>query len=488
VPARSSRQISFTTPVDLMEAESLLDSAGAPASATDDGTRTSLVSRPSALSVNQQAIDTDASLSAVEASLLQSSASLPGASEHRRSPPSARTKRPTAPAPAPAASSAEPAPAQQRQLRALPTLASIGGTESLAPPPAGAGAAAAPAPQRPVPSAATVPAHAKGIHSDEDDRDDEFAPGKLERERTSASSDLDDSERALRGDSMGSTAVLLPLHTAASAGKELPWWRKVFLTQQLTGISNTAPGQAERERYMDATLRELIVYALFLCVYCVIIFGMLTSLAFPFTNSMRAIYTQRDFADNRQFFDINTIKDVHDYLQGPFLAATYTTWPATPDQIFGDNLLLGVPALRQLRVRNNSCSVPSDFASLVPSCFAGYSPGDEQTTAFGPGNMYVVCVCVRVCPCVSKCVSLNRLHLCVVAASLLFHSPSLSLGTWPLHSIRFLTNAHGSGTRTPLAPILGTLPCGVAWRPMKAVAMSSPFFEQQTPHLPRCSR
>jgi hypothetical protein len=53
--------------------------------------------------------------------------------------------------------------------------------------------------------------------------------------------------------------------------------------------------------------------------------------------------------------------------------------------IFYQNKLLGVPRLRQIRVRANSCVVHEEFESLFPECYDSYSDSSsEDTKDFGP--------------------------------------------------------------------------------------------------------
>ena len=51
--------------------------------------------------------------------------------------------------------------------------------------------------------------------------------------------------------------------------------------------------------------------------------------------------------------------------------------------IFYENKLQGVPRLRQLRVRNDSCTVAPDFKSSIPWCFGHYSKKAEDHSTFG---------------------------------------------------------------------------------------------------------
>ncbi|KAG8523507.1 Polycystic kidney disease 2-like 1 protein [Galemys pyrenaicus] len=79
---------------------------------------------------------------------------------------------------------------------------------------------------------------------------------------------------------------------------------------------------------------------------------------------------------------------------GPLLNSLYwTKWynnqslgHGSHSFIYYENLLLGVPRLRQLRVRNDSCVVHEDFREDILSCYDVYSPDKEEQLPFGPLN------------------------------------------------------------------------------------------------------
>lgn len=54
--------------------------------------------------------------------------------------------------------------------------------------------------------------------------------------------------------------------------------------------------------------------------------------------------------------------------------------------IYYENLLLGVPRIRQLRVRNGSCSIPLDLRDEIKECYDVYSVSSEDRAPFGPRN------------------------------------------------------------------------------------------------------
>lgn len=54
--------------------------------------------------------------------------------------------------------------------------------------------------------------------------------------------------------------------------------------------------------------------------------------------------------------------------------------------IYYENLLLGVPRIRQLKVKNNSCKVYKDFQQEISECFDVYSVKKEDDSRFGMIN------------------------------------------------------------------------------------------------------
>lgn len=80
------------------------------------------------------------------------------------------------------------------------------------------------------------------------------------------------------------------------------------------------------------------------------------------------------------------------YAQGPFLDNLYwTKWynneslaaHSTQSYIYYENLLLGVPRMRQLKVKNNSCVVHDDFKEEISGCYDVYSEDKEERFSFG---------------------------------------------------------------------------------------------------------
>lgn len=160
------------------------------------------------------------------------------------------------------------------------------------------------------------------------------------------------------------------------------------------------PEDADKDTIVRRTLRELIVYALFVCIFSVVVFGMTTPNKFYLTNFLEGLYLDQIFNDTRSNFrQAATIADFWrfagpDTVMGVIAVQLFGQWEsfyngeANPDMnyVLYENKLLGVPRFRQVRVRNDSCTVHPDFADEIKQCYAAYSPEAEDNTTYGPAS------------------------------------------------------------------------------------------------------
>ena len=54
--------------------------------------------------------------------------------------------------------------------------------------------------------------------------------------------------------------------------------------------------------------------------------------------------------------------------------------------IFYENKLLGAPRIRQLKVRNDSCTIHDDFQDQIEECYDSYAVTVEDRMTFGLKN------------------------------------------------------------------------------------------------------
>ncbi|XP_031317454.1 polycystin-2-like protein 1 [Camelus dromedarius] len=162
----------------------------------------------------------------------------------------------------------------------------------------------------------------------------------------------------------------------------------------LWGTTLTENTTENRELYVKTTLRELLVYIVFLVDICLLTYGMTSSSAYYYTKVMSELFLHTPSDTGVSFQAISSMADFWDFAQGPLLDSLYwTKWynnrslgRGSHSFIYYENLLLGVPRLRQLRVRNDSCVVHEDFREDILSCYDVYSPDKEEQLPFGPLN------------------------------------------------------------------------------------------------------
>ncbi|NWZ95201.1 PK2L1 protein, partial [Nesospiza acunhae] len=160
----------------------------------------------------------------------------------------------------------------------------------------------------------------------------------------------------------------------------------------LWGTTLTENTAENRELYVKTTLRELLVYVMFLVDTCLLTYGMTSSNAYYYTKVMSELFLQTSTDGRVSFQSIGSMADFWVYAQGPLLDNLYwTKWynneslaaHSTQSYIYYENLLLGVPRMRQLKVKNNSCVVHDDFKEEISGCYDVYSEDKEERVSFG---------------------------------------------------------------------------------------------------------
>ncbi|KAM8923773.1 polycystin-2-like protein 1 [Pelodytes ibericus] len=162
----------------------------------------------------------------------------------------------------------------------------------------------------------------------------------------------------------------------------------------LWGTTLTEDTAENRELYVKTTLRELLVYIVFLVDICLLTYGMTSSNTYYYTNVMSKLFLDTPSDTGVTFKTISSMTDFWSYSQGPLLDGLYwTKWynnaslDNTPNSfIYYENLLLGVPRMRQLKVENNSCIVHKDFKREIIGCYDVYSEDKEDKYPFGLFN------------------------------------------------------------------------------------------------------
>uniref|UniRef100_A0A8C7P287 Polycystin-2 n=1 Tax=Oncorhynchus mykiss TaxID=8022 RepID=A0A8C7P287_ONCMY len=179
-------------------------------------------------------------------------------------------------------------------------------------------------------------------------------------------------------------------HDIKSCGKRILEKIRILWGTQLMEDSDSS-----RERYLRNVLREMVTYVIFLITLCILTYGMVGSNMYYYTKVMSQLFLDTPLSpgDTATFRSLSTMGEFWKFTEGPFLNGMYwEVWynnkslPENHSMIYYENLLLGVPRLRQVKVRNESCSVHEDLRDEVQDCYNMYTPSNEDSAPFGPMN------------------------------------------------------------------------------------------------------
>ncbi|KAJ8336193.1 hypothetical protein SKAU_G00395360 [Synaphobranchus kaupii] len=150
-----------------------------------------------------------------------------------------------------------------------------------------------------------------------------------------------------------------------------------------------------RERYLKTILREMLTYVLFLITLCILTYGMVSSNMYFYTKVMSQLFLETPVpnGDKTTFKSLTTMDEFWKFTEEPLLNGLYwevwynnRTLAENQSLVYYENLLLGVPRMRQVKVRNQSCSVHQDLQGEVQDCYDVFSSGNEDSAPFGLKN------------------------------------------------------------------------------------------------------
>ncbi|XP_047913215.1 polycystin-2-like protein 2 isoform X1 [Anser cygnoides] len=151
------------------------------------------------------------------------------------------------------------------------------------------------------------------------------------------------------------------------------------------------------ELELKTTLRELVVYLIFLITLCLVTFGMVSTNMYYLNEVMSRLFLERSSAEDHgiDFESIRNMADFWKFAEGPLLdGLSWDKWygnttsalQENTSHIYYENLLLGVAQVRQLKVRNNTCSIYPYFQNFTKDCYSTYHYIAEDKSDFGLKN------------------------------------------------------------------------------------------------------
>ncbi|CAH8606063.1 unnamed protein product [Heterobilharzia americana] len=173
------------------------------------------------------------------------------------------------------------------------------------------------------------------------------------------------------------------------------WGRFTHCIRSAWATRLTEDTKGNRELYIHTTLRELVIYVFFLVTLMIVAYGPFNSNTYLLTSSMRKLFLENRVANGTDSLNsVDTFDSLWAVIKGPIMDnwyndAWYNSQPfvsANNLTLLYQNLLIGVPRLRQLRMPSNSCLVPIYFSDDIKECFAEYQESSEDKQPFGLEN------------------------------------------------------------------------------------------------------
>ncbi|MBZ3886722.1 Polycystic kidney disease 2-like 2 protein [Sciurus carolinensis] len=123
-------------------------------------------------------------------------------------------------------------------------------------------------------------------------------------------------------------------------------------------------------------------------------FGMVNPHMYYLNKVMSSLFLDTSVPGDERtnFKSIRSTTDFWKFMEGPLLEGLYwDSWYTNQElynlknssRIYYENIILGVPRVRQLKVRNNTCKIYSSFESLMSECYDKYTAENEDLSDFG---------------------------------------------------------------------------------------------------------
>ncbi|XP_073814725.1 polycystic kidney disease 2 isoform X5 [Musca autumnalis] len=151
----------------------------------------------------------------------------------------------------------------------------------------------------------------------------------------------------------------------------------------------------ETDEAVKSALLEICIYLLFLIVTTIVAAASRHLYMFYFNQTLAKLFTGREMETNSgvevRFEELVTTADWWNFLQNKFLddfheeiqnenssVGNISEDTSLKRVVLKDNVLLGPPRIRQIRVKENSCQVNEAFARYFNTCYGEYSKDIED--------------------------------------------------------------------------------------------------------------
>ncbi|CAH2002303.1 unnamed protein product [Acanthoscelides obtectus] len=185
--------------------------------------------------------------------------------------------------------------------------------------------------------------------------------------------------------------------TAIDTGKA-PYQGTRTIIKRPKWITRSIAEELGREYILLATCYEILIYFAFVVCVCISVMGPHSTYNFYLTKGLHAQFVDKAFNTMNgmeiTFSDIHSAGDFWMYLENHFVPSIFWGYTYDPKNvedentmnIMFENMILGVPRIRQVKARNDSCEVHDYFLRYFRSCFDTYYSYEADREDFGPGE------------------------------------------------------------------------------------------------------
>ncbi|CAB4061849.1 PKD2 [Lepeophtheirus salmonis] len=152
-------------------------------------------------------------------------------------------------------------------------------------------------------------------------------------------------------------------------------------------VTREMQSSTKREIYVRTTIRELLIYFMFLLVLCILTFGRTSPTSFLLYNRDVTVFMNNDLLNGLYWEYYYNTGNPRNFIC-PGGDESVGPCPVSPADrnILYENRLLGLPRIRQIRVKNDSCSIHQDLQKkAIKVCYNSYHPSIEDKTPFQTG-------------------------------------------------------------------------------------------------------
>ncbi|XP_030753981.1 polycystin-2-like isoform X2 [Sitophilus oryzae] len=150
-------------------------------------------------------------------------------------------------------------------------------------------------------------------------------------------------------------------------------------------ITTAIAAEIGREELLGATFRDIVLHIISLLFLSIYIFSQISVSEYYITTALKNSF---DIDEDGDFFKIISAEKFWEFLEEPLTDALYKTRDSSITDtesmyMLNENRVLGVPRMRQVKVKSNSCQIHGYFRRLFVSCYSLFSNIGEDRESFG---------------------------------------------------------------------------------------------------------